>query len=79
MVAHDPKDWHELVERDGYVGVDFPEGNNPMASIGNKRSFWHTEASMELLFERAGYSRVIVIDPIFVSAYGARRFYVLTA
>lgn len=79
MVADDPKDWHAPVERDGYCGVDFPEGNNPMASIGNKTSFWHTEASMELLFERAGYSRVTVIDPIFVSGYGARRFYVLHA
>ncbi|MBR0650019.1 class I SAM-dependent methyltransferase [Roseomonas terrae] len=79
MVAHDPKDWHVPVERDGYCGVDFPEGNNPMASIGNKTSFWHTEASMERLFERAGYSRVIVIDPIFMSSYGARRFYVLHA
>ena len=39
MVANDPKDWHRLVERDGYCGVDFPEGNNPMASIGNKTSF----------------------------------------
>lgn len=77
MVANDPKDWHRLVERDGYCGLDFPENNNPMASIGNKTSFWHTEASMELLFERAGYSRVVVIDPIFVSGYGARRFYVL--
>ena len=79
MVANDPKDWHRLVERDGYCGVDFPEGNNPMASIGNKTSFWHTEASMELLFERAGYSQMVVIDPIFASGYGARRFYVLKA
>jgi len=79
MVADDPKDWHKLVERDGYCGVDFPEGTNPMASIGNKTSFWHTEASMERLFERAGYSRVTVIDPIFASGYGARRFYVLSA
>jgi hypothetical protein len=78
MVAGDPKDWHTLVERDGYCGVDFPEGDNPMASIGNKTSFWHTEASMERLFGRAGYSRVTVIDPIFASGYGARRFYVLT-
>jgi hypothetical protein len=79
MVANDAKPWHALVERDGYRGVDFPEGNNPMASIGNATSFWHTEASMLLLFERAGYVRVTIIDPIFASSYGARRFYVLNA
>ena len=76
MVATDRKDWHELVERDGYCGVDFPEGDNPMASIGNKTSFWHTEASMLRLFERAGYGEVILVDPVFMSGYGARRFYV---
>jgi hypothetical protein len=79
MVADDPRDWHAPVARDGYCGVDFPEGNNPMASIGNRTSFWHTEASIERLFERTGYSRAIVIDPIFASSYGARRFYVLSA
>ncbi|ORE98028.1 class I SAM-dependent methyltransferase [Aurantimonas sp. 22II-16-19i] len=76
MVADAPKDWHRLVERDGYCGVDFPEGDNPMASIGNATSFWHTEPSMLRLFERAGYAKVIVIDPVFSSGYGARRFYV---
>lgn len=79
MVAEDPKPWHALVERDGYRGVEFPEADNPMASIGNKTSFWHTEASMKLLFERAGFSRMLVVDPIFASSYGARRFYVLQA
>jgi hypothetical protein len=79
MVADDPKDWHELIERGGYCGVNFPERDNPMASIGNATSFWHTERSMLLLFERVGYSRVIVIDPVFASAYGARRFFVLNA
>lgn len=79
MVADDPKDWHAPVERDGYHGVDFPEGDNPMASIGNSTSFWHTEDSMVRLFERAGYAGMTVIDPIFRSGYGARRFYVLTA
>ncbi len=78
MVAHDPKPWHAPVERDGYCGVDFPEGDNPMASIGNRTSFWHTESSMLRLFERAGYAQATVIDPIFASSYGARRFYLLT-
>ena len=76
MVSDEPKEWHRLIERDGYCGVDFPEGDNPMASIGNQTSFWHTEASMLRLFERAGYGEVLVIDPPFMSGYGARRFYV---
>jgi len=79
MVADQPAAWHELVHRDGYAGVDFPERDNPMASIGNATSFWHTEASIIRLFENAGYSRVTVVDPIFRSGYGARRFYVLDA
>lgn len=78
MVADTPQDWHRLIERDGYQGVDFPEGDNPMASIGNPTSFWHSEDSMITLFERTGYAAVTVIDPIFRSVYGARRFYVLT-
>lgn len=78
MVATKPEAWHALIERDGYAGVDFPERDNPMASIGNRTSFWHTEASMARLFERTGYSRVIVIDPVFASDYGARRFYLAT-
>ena len=76
LVTGEAKDWHALVTRDGYEGVDFPEGDNPMASIGNRTSFWHTEASMIRLFERTGYGAVTVIDPVFVSGYGARRFYV---
>lgn len=79
MVAHDPKDWHEPIKRDGYCGVNFPERDNPMAAIGNETSFCHTEHFILLLFERAGYSRVTVIDPVFTSAYGARRFFVLNA
>ncbi|QLH37772.1 MAG: class I SAM-dependent methyltransferase [Defluviicoccus sp.] len=71
--------WHVPVERDGYQGVIFPENNNPMASIGNATSFWHTEASIIRLFARSGFRRVVLIDPLFSSAYGARRFYLLTS
>lgn len=70
-------DWQKSVIREGdYEGVRFPENDNPMASVGNKTSFWHTEASMLKIFENAGFSRVSVIEPIFTSKYGGRRFYV---
>ncbi|MCC6718584.1 MAG: hypothetical protein IT555_11935 [Acetobacteraceae bacterium] len=52
-------------------------GDNPMAWIGNRTSFWHTEASMARLFGKAGYSQAIVIDPILASGNGARRINVL--
>lgn len=70
--------WEDrIVQRDGYEGVEFPEGNNPMASIGNPKSFWHTEPSYLKLFAEAGYSRITKISPIFQSKYGGRRFYIL--
>lgn len=72
------KSWHALVEREGYCGVDFPENSNPMAAIGNSTSFWHTEPSILLLFARAGFARALLVDPLFTSVYGARRFYMLT-
>ncbi|MGE0417357.1 MAG: trans-aconitate 2-methyltransferase [Acetobacteraceae bacterium] len=72
------KPWHRILARDGYEGVDFPEGDNPMASIGNATSFWHTEESLIRLFGNAGFSSVTLVDPIFRSVYGARRFYVLS-
>lgn len=79
MVPAPEQDWHALVERDGYTGVDFPERDNPMAAIGNATSFWHTEASIARLFARAGFARLTIIDPAFASGYGARRFYLLDA
>lgn len=66
-----------LIERDNYTGVEFPEGDNPMAAIGNKMSFWHTEDSILQLFSDSGFSRVTIVNPIFQSKYGGRRFYIL--
>ena len=71
-------DWAaRVVETDGYQGVHFPEGDNPMASIGNPSSFWHTEPSLLRMCEEAGFSSCTVVDPYYVSKYGARRFSVL--
>jgi hypothetical protein len=66
-----------IVARDGYQGVQFPEGDNPMASIGNPSSFWHTEPSLLRLCEEAGYQSCTIVDPYYVSKYGARKFYLL--
>lgn len=65
------------ISRQGYEGVEFPEGDNPMASIGNSKSFWHTEASTLKLFSDAGFTGITVVNPIFQSKYGGRRFYIL--
>lgn len=68
---------YQLVRRDGYEGVVFPENDNPMASIGNATSFWHTEVSLQRLFLRCGFETVIAVEPAYVSKYGARKFYVV--
>jgi hypothetical protein len=71
-----PEEWQKkLITERGYSGIRFIEGDNPMASVGNKTSFWHTESSMQRLFENAGFNHLYVIDPIFTSKYGGRRFY----
>ena len=66
-----------IVERIGYKGIEVREVDNPMASIGNNKSFWHTESSLLKLFEDCGYHSAILIDPVYVSKYGPRRFYIL--
>lgn len=73
-----PDGWeNRIVKRQGYEGVEFPEGDNPMASIGNSISFWHTEDSTLKLFRDAGFTSITSVDPIFQSKYGGRRFYIL--
>ena len=71
--------WHRIVNRHGYCGVEYPENQTAMASVGNAISFWHTEQSMIRLFAEAGFSGVTLIDPVFRSPIGARRFYLLSA
>jgi hypothetical protein len=78
IALHTKEGWeNQIVRRDGYEGVEFPEGDNPMASIGNPKSFWHTEESLLKLFANAGFARTTKISTIFQSKYGGRRFYIL--
>ena len=81
FIRSEPELWEtELVEIEGqsrYTGVLYPEKTNPMASIGNRQSFWHTESSLLCLFECAGFKSVLIFDPAYVSKYLARKFYLL--
>jgi ubiquinone/menaquinone biosynthesis C-methylase UbiE len=68
---------HLHVTPEGYEGVEFTEAENPMASVGNKRSFWHTDGSLIRMFDATGFRAVTVVDPPYQSKHGARRFFVL--
>lgn len=76
--SSETRSWaRNVVRRGKYEGVIFPERDNPMASVGNPESFWPTEASLLQMFEDAGFEYVAVVEPVFQSKYGARRFYLL--
>ena len=66
----------DTISINGYQGMIFKETDNPMASIGNKTSFWHTPDSLERLFNNNGFSIITKYDPTYISKYGARSFYV---
>jgi tetratricopeptide (TPR) repeat protein len=68
-----------LVRRGDYEGVVFPEGDNPMASIGNSESFWATEPALLAMLRDAGFTQATLVDPLLRSKYGARRFLLLNA
>lgn len=68
-----------IVGTGGCEGVVYPEGDNPMASVMNASSFWHTEPSLLRLLEGCGYHRVTLVEPMHYSKYGTRRFYELNA
>ncbi len=80
--VHDPsyipplaRPWAEqLQELDGYQGVLFRENDNPMASVGNAASFWHTLPSLLHLAESSGFREARVIEPRYTTKYGMRRF-----
>lgn len=70
--------WGRRIRKvDGLKGVVFPEGDNPMASIGNPTSLWLTEDSLLRLVQRVGFARVELVEPAHHSKYGTRRFLVL--
>jgi hypothetical protein len=81
---HDPAGYTEeaggwtsepIIDRE-YEGVLFPEQHNPMASVGNETSFWHTEASLRRLFDNSGFDSLTIVEPSYASKYGSRRFFV---
>ena len=81
LVTHYPQyDWQSLVRKEGeYEGWIYPENNNPMASIGNKTSFWHTDASYGRLFSECGFSEIVAYRPFYsAKKYGLRSFYRLS-
>jgi hypothetical protein len=65
-----------IVTQGPYSGVIYPELDNPMASWGNASSFWHTEPSLLSLLENTGRSWIRIVDPPYVSKYGARTWLV---
>jgi len=78
--ASETRPWaRTLVRRGDYEGVVFPEGDNPMASVGNRESFWATEPALLAMLRDAGFTHATIIDPLLQSKYGARRFLLLNA
>lgn len=77
LVVRFPLDkWqYTLVQSNGYEGVVFPEKDNPMASIANKTSFWHTEPSYMKLFSDCGFNDITAYRPLYLSDHGMRSFY----
>jgi len=71
-------DWaRKLVARGPYEGVVDPEGDPSMAWIGNRESFWPTEESILRMFADAGFRKAAIVDPLFTSKFGGRRFFLL--
>lgn len=68
--------WNKFVREGDYEGVLYPENETAMASVGNLVSFWHTEPSLLRLLEDCGFGDITLVDPIYRSQYGARRFIV---
>ena len=81
LITHYPQyDWQSSTHKEGaYEGWIYPENNNPMASIGNKTSFWHTDLSYGRLFSDCGFSNIVAYRPLYnAKKYGLRSFYRLS-
>jgi MoaA/NifB/PqqE/SkfB family radical SAM enzyme/tetratricopeptide (TPR) repeat protein len=71
-------DWaRTIVSRGSYEGVVNPVGDPSMAWLGDRETFWPTEESMLAMFADAGFRNAAVVDPLFTSKFGARRFFLL--
>jgi hypothetical protein len=84
--VHDPRkvtghagEWAQrTVYKGSYEGIEYPENDLPMASIENPVSFWHTEPSLLTLFGKCGYNQAMIVEPKYISKYGARGYYILS-
>lgn len=76
LIASYPQDpWQYVLHKRGDLnGIEFLEGTNTMASIGNRTSFWPTEESLIEMIRAAGFRQLTIVDPAYVSKYGVRRF-----
>ena len=77
LITRYPQDgWQTAVTSKGeFEGIDYPENNNVMASVGNRTSFWHTDPSYARLFARCGFEEVTAYRPFYLAKYGLRSFY----
>ena len=76
MVRFPPDEWqYPLVQLKGYEGIVYPEKDNPMASLMNRTSFWHTEPSYLRLFTDCGFNDITAYRPLYLSKHGMRSFY----
>ena len=66
---------YTLVQSNGYEGIVYTEQDNPMASVANKTSFWHTEPSYVRMFNDCGFSDITAYRPLYLSKHGMRSFY----
>jgi len=64
-IHDDPAALSEPCQVDEHEGVWYVEGpaEDPLASWGNDRSFWHTPASLLRLLHAHGYATVLEADP----------------
>jgi len=77
LITRYPQDaWQTAVTSKGeFEGIDYPENDNVMASVGNRTSFWHTDPSYARLFAHCGFDEVTAYRPFYLAKHGLRSFY----
>lgn len=77
LITRYPQDaWQTAVTSKGeFEGIDYPENNNVMASVGNRTSFWHTDPSYARLFAHCGFEEATAYRPFYLAKHGLRSFY----
>jgi SAM-dependent methyltransferase len=74
----DTRRLHPVADHLGYAGAAFDENAFMWSSVGNPDSFWLDEPSLLRLIEECGWQRAALLEPPYLSAFGRRRWYVLT-